>query len=256
MSLVDSNQMCTACTFIVFNCYKVVKKKWYQTGIFKIFVFVAIIAITVATGGAAAPGLLGAAGSVGASLGLTGLMAVIAGAVINALAAMIVMQIVGQLSTMVFGDKLGAIIGTVVTLVTMQFGSNLLNGSSIASSWGNMMQAENLLKLTMAIGDGISAYVQASAAGIITKTQELIENYEQKSEEISELFAKNIGYDMGSLDPMNLTNSVFGNPMEPPFQFITRTLLTGSDIADMSLNMLSNFSDLTVNTNLPFSAGD
>ena len=35
-SLISSTQMATACCFMVFNCYKVVKIRWYQRGIFKI----------------------------------------------------------------------------------------------------------------------------------------------------------------------------------------------------------------------------
>ena len=43
MGLKDSTQMATACSFMVFNCYQVVKKKWYQTGIFKIILVVILI---------------------------------------------------------------------------------------------------------------------------------------------------------------------------------------------------------------------
>ena len=45
MSLVDATQLGTQTSFMVLNSYKVVKKKWYQTGFFKLVVFVAVIAV-------------------------------------------------------------------------------------------------------------------------------------------------------------------------------------------------------------------
>lgn len=252
MSLVDSTQMMTAATFIVFNSYEVVKQKWYQTGIFKIFVFIAIIAITILIpplGGAA----VAAWASVGAAIGLTGLAAIIAGAIITQLVTMILMKVLTRVGVELFGDKFGQIFGAIATFVAMTMGQQMLQGATMASAWGNMMSASNLLQLTNATVNGISGYVAASTQGIIQKTQDLLEDYNKESKEISELFAQNIGYGRGVIDPMSLTDSVFGNFMETEAQFLSRTLLTGSDIAELSMEMLTNFSGYTVTTDLPLS---
>ena len=258
LSLVDSTQMSTACTFIVFNCYKVVKKKFYQTGIFKVVMFVAIVAISVATMGAAAPGLLGTAASVGAAVGLTGLAAIIVGAVINAIVAMIVMQIIGLLATEVLGAKIGLIVAMVVSVATMQVGTGLMNGASMTTIWSNMLSAQNLIAMTSAVGDGISGLIAMSAAETMVKTQDLIKDFEEESRKISELYAENVGYANVSIDPLSLTDVDFGNSFDGAFRattepldtFLSRTLMTGSDIAELSHDMLNNFTKYTLSTDL------
>jgi hypothetical protein len=253
MSLINSTQLATQCAFVVFNCYEVVKTKWYQSFIFKIILVVVIIAITVLTGGVGASGigLLGTNLAVGAALGLSGTLAVIAGAIANAIAAMIIMKIVTFGATKIFGEKLGAIIGAVVALVTLQVGTGLMNGMSLASTWGNLMSAANLIQLTNAVGTGVSGYIQASAMQTQQKTEELLETYNTRSKEISELFQQNIGYDRGVIDPMSLTDTMFGNFSESQAMFLSRTLMTGTDIAEMSMDMLNNFADYTLNLERP-----
>jgi hypothetical protein len=249
MSLIDSTQMMTAATFIVFNSYEIVKQKWYETGIFKIFVFVLIIAVSVIfapAGGAAATFYA----SIGAAIGLTGVAAVVAGAVITALASMIIMKILTVVSTAVFGEKFGQIIAAVAMIVAMAVGPGLIQGQSLSTSWGNLMSAENLLKLGNVLGDGIAGYIKASAMGTMDKTQELIDDYNKESQKISDLYAENIGYGRGLLDPIGLTDFNIGNFMETESQFLSRTLLTGMDIAEMSMDMLTNFSEYTLNTGL------
>lgn len=249
MTLVNSTQMMTACAYVVLNSYKVVKKKWYQTGLFKVITFVVLIAITIAIpplGGSA----IAAYATIGAMVGLTGILAVIAGAVITSLISMIVMRILQEVGTAVFGEKFGMIFAAVSSFVLTTVGASMLNGASLSAAWGNMMSASNLIQLTNATVNGISGYVQASAQGIIAKTSEMMEDYERESREISQLFAENIGYGRGVIDPMSLTDASVGNFLETESQFLSRTLMTGSDIAELSLDMLTNFSEYTLSTDL------
>ena len=48
----------------------------------------------------------------------------------------------------------------------------------------------------------------------------------------------------GVIDPMQFVS------LESLDSFLSRTLMTGSDIADMSLNMVGSYSDMTLNTDL------
>jgi hypothetical protein len=253
MSLVASTQVATACTYVVFNCYQVVKTKWYQTTIFKILVFVAIIVVTVMTAGvgSAGFGILGANVAIGMALGFTGLIAAIVGAVVNAIAAMILLKLISFASVELFGDKIGTLIAAIVSIVVMQVSTSLMNGASLASSWGNLMSASNIIGMTSAVGNGVAGYIQASAMGIQEKTQDLINDYNQESKDISQLFQQNIGYGRGYIDPMNLTDSSVGNFIESEKIFLSRTLMTGSDIANMTLDMLTNFADYTLNLDKP-----
>jgi hypothetical protein len=252
LSLVDSTQMMTCCTYAVFTCYEVVKQKWYQTAFFKIIVFVVIIALTVFLGpeiGIAAGGILGSSAAVGAALGFAGLMAVLVGAIANAIAAMVLMAILQKVGTAVFGDKIGAIIAAVAGAIAMAVGGGLMNGQSMSAMWGNMMSAVNIIHMTAAVGNGIAGYIQGSAQEMMVKTQEMMAQYEKDSKRIQDMFVKEFGMGDFHWDPNMLTNTNFGGVSEIPQCFLDRTLLTGGDIAEMSLNMVRDFADMTLNLN-------
>lgn len=248
MSLIDRTQMGTACSYLVLNCYEVVKLKWYQTGIFKIIVFVAVVAITVVTAGAGAPlvGILGTAASVGAAIGLTGTLALIAGAIINAVVAMILMKLIMAGAVAIFGEKIGQIIGVIVSLVTLNVGQSIMNGASLATAWGSLMSASNIMQLTNAVTGGVTAYVQAGAAETLEAGHKLLEDSQRQIKELQEKFAREFGYGRATLDPLSLTDGSIGNALENEATFLSRTLMTGTDIAQMSHDMLTNFASLTL----------
>lgn len=253
MSLPKATQLQINSAYLVFNSYKVVKKKWYQTGIFKIVMIIVIVAITIISppAGGVSAGILGSSAAVGAAIGLSGLTALIVGAAINAIAGMIVAQLIMTGATLVFGDKLGAIIGAIAAFAALQIGTALSNGMELSTMWQNLMSADNLIRMSSAVGNGVGGYIQASALDVVQKTNTMLEGYAEDMERMSELYAQNIGYDRGVIDPLSLTDVKFGNALESQDQFLTRTLLTGSDIAEMSIDMLSRFSDYTLSTRLP-----
>jgi hypothetical protein len=252
MPLVEATQMSTACCFLVFNCYEIVKQKWYQSSLFKIFLVVAVIAITVYTGGAGAGsiGLLGTNAAVGAALGFAGTAAIVAGAVANALAAMLLTQILTKASSALFGDKIGLIIGTLASLIAIQVGSAYMSGTSLSGSFGNLMKAENLLKLTVAAGDGYAGYMKAGAQETMLKTQKLLTTYGEQSAELSAKFEETFGTAGGAIDPLAFTEAGSTGAIESSESFLGRTLLTGSEIAEMSKDMLTNFVEITTQTDL------
>lgn len=248
MNLRDGTQMATACCYMVFNSYQEVKQKWYQSGIFKVILVVVSIVIAVYSGGAGA-GLLGSAASVGASMGFVGMAAIIVGSVANALAALILVQIIQGGATALFGDKIGAIVASVVSLVAIQVGTSLMNGGSLATSFNGLLKADNILKLTSSVGNGVSQYMSAAANEYIQKTEDVMRQYNIDSKAIQTAWEENIGYSQGIIDPMMLTDvaSVFNESAE---SFLSRTLLTGSEVAEMSIQMLSNFAEITLKTDL------
>ena len=251
LSIKDATQMSTACTYLVFNCYTVVKQKWYQTGLFKIVVIGLIIVVSIffPPAGGVGAGLLGTAAAVGASLGLVGLTAVIVGAIANALAAMLLSMLIMKTSTALFGDKIGAIVGTIASIAAVAYGTSLSSGQGFAASYGDMMSAQNIMKLSIAAGDGYTGYLKAENQDIIDKSLKLMEEYSEKSKEISNMYAQNIGFKGATFDPMLLTESAKLYP-ETPSMFLSRTLLTGSDISGMTNDMIGNFVAVTTSTQL------
>lgn len=245
-SLISSTQMTTACVYIVINCYKVVKQNFFETWFFKILLVVGIAILTGGLGGGATIGLLGANAAIGAAIGLTGMTAVIVGSIANALAALVLTTLLEVVATSVFGPQIGTIIATVIGFFAMQMASSIHSTGAFNFNWGDIIKVDNIMMLTNAVGKGYAAFVQ----GAITDMQADLEQYQdQASEEAKqaqqayyEMFGYNAG---GNIDPMMLISS---NPIiaESSDTFLTRTLLSGSDIVDMSMDMLNNYVELTM----------
>ena len=251
MSIVDATQMAGECTYLVINSYQVVKQKWYQTGIFKIILIIVVIAIIYFSGGfgAGAVGLLGTSAAVGAAVGLTGLAAIIAGFAINALAAMILVRLIQLGAVELFGEKVGLIIGTIVGIAAVAAGTGLMNGQTAASIFSTMTRADSLIAMTSALGSAAAQVVAINARDYATKSAGLLEDYSKETRALTDLYAKNLGYDNGVFDPTSLTNAP-GQLLESPDSFLARTLMTGSDIADLSMQMLYRFTQVNLDTKL------
>lgn len=246
MSLASANQMCTACVWIIFNCYKIVKQKWYQTGIFRIFLIIAIAIVSVVFTGGAGIGILGANLSVGTSLGFSGLTAAIVGSVANALAAVVLTSVIQYFSTRIFGEQFGALIGSILSFVVMNVAISFQMSGQFAFNWGDMMKAENLLKLTDSLSQGYSAYMQGVISNKYQATQQLVEDYQEQSKEISKKYSELIGYSNIAITSINFTGSGQLMQFEPSSTFLKRTLMTGTDIAQTSLDMLTDYVDLNL----------
>jgi len=111
-----------------------------------------------------------------------------------------------------------------------------------------MMRADNILKLTEAAGQGYSGYVKASIAELAQDTAQVMEDYQKVSREIQERYASVLGTNMA--DSQKIINSVLSGENESAASFLQRTLMTGTDIAQMSLDLLANFPEITTRTNL------
>jgi hypothetical protein len=249
MPLVAGTQMATACCFVVFNCYVVKKLKWYQTLAFQIILFVVIIAISVYF--PPASGLLGTNAAVGAAIGLTGTLAIIVGAIANFIAAAILLKIIEKVSVVIFGDKLGAIIGAVVGFVAIAYGPGLLNGTANLSTMvHSLSNISNIMSLASSVGNGITGYINAEITDIGKQMDQFSKDAKSKASEVSDLYAANIGYDRGSFDAMNLTDYVPFTP-ENREAFLARTTMTGTDNIELQMAFISKLVDLTITNTLP-----
>jgi hypothetical protein len=263
MSLVASTQMATACCFIVFNSYTVTTAPWWSAGFFKILLIVVAIAITVATAGATTPGLLGTDLSVGATLGLTGVAAVILGAVVNAIAAIVLVQLINIGATAILGPEIGPIIGTIVGLIALQTSTFIANGMSASQVLNLMMQPMNILKLTEAIGNAFAEAIQLVTQKTILDTNSMLAQYNAADVQVEDQYQAMFGSIDGAADltlnPLSLIDvslpNVTPSPImaESPTDFLSRTLMTGNDICDLSLSFVTDFCAANLSTKLPTS---
>ena len=255
MGMRDGTQMTTACCWMVFNCYTVVKQKWYQTGAFKIVLIIIIIVIAYFTGGAslgASGGVLGTNAAVGAAIigaGAGVAITAIVGAIANAIAAMLITKLITMAATELFGEKWGAIIGAIASVIALNVGSAMASGQTMANSFSGLMRADNILRLTEAAGRGYSEYIQASNSEIFAEQQNVLDTYKRESREVRQAWEDNLGGGNGVVDAAAITNAM-GVTVESMDSFLQRTLLTGSEVADMSMDMLNNFVAMTLRLDL------
>lgn len=242
MSLADTTQMATACLFLVLNSYKIVKTKWYQSGFFKVLVIVAAIAITIYTGQAEAlEGALGLGGTGGLILAATILVA----------SDLLLFKLMDIVLTMVFGAKIAAILEVAYALVSMNWEAFARDSTT---AFHLMMQAKTLLSMTEAVMNGVTKYIGAITQDVVSKLDDVQSAYKTASGEIAELYAQNIGYGRSLLDPTALLDggqAPLSLRPESMDTFLTRTLMTGSEIAELSFAFLHNFPELTLEPALP-----
>ena len=240
--LVDSTQMSSASVYLVFNCYEKVKQKWWQTGFFKIFFVVVVAIVSVAFTGGAGLGLLGSNLAVGSALGLTGISAAIVGSIANALAALVLTTVLSKLTENL--GIIGAIISAVISMAISGAMMSLQNGGGFNFNFAELMKAENILKLIDAAGQGYQAYVRGSITDMQNDLVKIQEQTNAELRRVREAFFEQFGYGGGQIDPMMFIGS---SPViaESRDTFLARTLMTGSDVADMSHEMLNSYVELT-----------
>jgi gas vesicle protein len=165
---------------------------------------------------------------------------------------MILMTIINKVAVAALGPKLGQLIGTIVGFVTMALVMGLNVGKSISEIFKDMMNATNLIALTNAVGNGIAGYIKGVTAGIETQITDVQKQTNDQLKSIEDQMATNFGTSIGPIDMGQITDVSSNNQvtMEPSSVFLTRTLMTGSDIADLSMSMITNFTDLTLNLDL------
>lgn len=261
MGLMNSTEVARDSLLLVINSYKVVKKKWYQKGFFKVFIVVAVITaivvLAVVTGGASlgpsAPilgGVLGSSAAIGAALGFSGLLALAVGTAVNVLAAMLITQLVSVVATEVLGEKLGKIVSIVVAVAMAMTGGNF-DFSNIGSNLASMGSMDKLLMLTDSASQIAGVYQQAEIDKITDKLADITEQHDEEIDRLKEQYEA-LGFGGGIIDPMMLTDFT-DNPMGAGFTpngfedaaaFLNRTLMTGSDLIEMSENMIYDFSEL------------
>ena len=252
MGIVDGTEMNNCSAYLVLNSYQVVKKKWYQTGIFAVILVIVIIVVSYfyPPAAGAAGGVLGTNAAVGAAIvgaGASAAVIALVGAVANAIAGMILGAILTRVATKVFGNSiLGQIIAVVAVIMLGNYQTAGANGApmSFAESFGSLMRAENLLKLGMSAVSGFSDYINASTMNILQEAEALREAYSAESRRIQEMYVEQFGAGK-VIDPMAFTAAGQGK-VESMDTFLSRTLMTGMDIAETTHSMLSEFAQLTL----------
>ena len=251
MGLIKGTQFTGANAYLILNSYQVVKKKWYQSGAFKIILVIAIIIISVVftpAAGAGVSGVLGSAGAAGTAIGFASgsVAAIVAGSIANIVAAIVVTKVITTVAVSIFGEKVGLIIGTVLSIAALNVGTSLANGQGWASNFSEMMNPVNILKLTDSVSQTFINDINTKTKELTHETEALVTEYEKEAKRIEDLYELNFGVGNG-IDIKAITElaSKFEYRKEDVGAFLSRTLMTGSDIAQLSQDMIDKFASMT-----------
>ena len=236
---------------VVFNCYKVVKQKWYQTTLFKIIIVIIAILIIVFTWGAGTPAAAGMIAGALAAVGITGMLMIYLAATLYVLAMMILSNIIMKVSVDVFGEKWGAIIGMIVSVIAMNYASTGTALGSFASIGTNGITAGTLIQGMSAVGQLYGSYVNGQLVGIGTAMQELQDEYKTKMDEIEQLTKEFLSPGTNLLDIGGYIESSKSFLMESSASFLNRTLMTGEDVIMITNGLIENFASVGLSTDLP-----
>jgi hypothetical protein len=252
LSFVDQTQVATACAFLVFNCYEIKKKEWYQEEWFNYVlsavVIVISIAITVATygyGGTAAG--VGAAAAIGAIFGLSGMAAIIVGATVLAIMQFIMSKLLGMLFSAMFkdmgtsGQVLSAAISAVISIAASW-------GTSSASVWTVLSDSSTLMGLASVATAAARAVIDENIKKINEDLQAMWKLYGEKSEQLAKLFEELTN---ASKFDTSIAAQFVNELTEKPEVFLKRTLMTGSDIVESTQRMISDYTELNLKLELP-----
>lgn len=243
------NQICVENVYVIFNCYKIVKIRWYQRGFFKVL-FAIVLAVVAAFFMPMLPGIFGPAMTVGTSMGFSGMTAAIIGSVTNALAGMMLSTLVTTMTGK--GGLLGSIIGAVLGFVLMNGITSVFNTGTWNFSWSEFFSIPNLLKMTDAASSIYGNMVQNNIAGMQAEMEAFQAEADKQLKEIQQRYTDILNVGNTYINPMKFTQAAT-TYAESGDAFLTRTLMTGMDIAHLSNEMLNKYCEL--NLSLPDAYG-
>ena len=239
MPLTKRTQLAQECVYMVFNCYKKTKQKWYQTSAFKWILAIILIIITIVTWGAATPATTAVwgAATLAATIGVT---IAIANLIMSFVIGYLVSYLLGKWSAgfiSVFGEKWGRIVMAVIQIVVSYY------------SAGGDISSQGWLKTAVQIIDVASQIFAAYVKGATVVQQAEYDAFMDKAEAdkkaleklSSEFFGEN---DLVSIDYLLQLQKTLRE--DSPTTFLTRTLMTGSDVVDITMGQISEMCSMNL----------
>ena len=240
MPLTRRTQLAQECLYMVFNCYVKTKQKWYQTSAFKIILAIILIIVIVVTWGAASTAAVGAWGAVATSVAATvGISVALAAMLLSALTGLLVSYLLGKWKAgfvSVFGEKWAGVVMAIISIV-------------VSAYTGGITTSEGWLQTAVQIIDIATQLFTAYAKGVMITRQHDYDAFMDQAEEdkklleklSSEFFGDN---DLVSIDYLLRLQKTLRE--DSPTTFLSRTLMTGSDVVDITLGQISEM--VTMNT--------
>ena len=234
MPLTKRTQLGQECIYLVFNCYVARKQKWYETGIFKIILAIIGIVLIILSWGTATPAV------VAAWTAAFGAYALLAYVIINLALGYMISYLMGKWKAgfeSVFGKRWANLVMAVVQIVATAYGS------------GGNMSSQGWLKTAVQIIDVASQLFTGYAKGVMVTRKADYDAFLDKAEEDQKLLEKLSTEFFGDNDLVSIDYLLELQKTlreDNPTTFLSRTLMTGSDVVDITLGQVTYMTDLTL----------
>jgi len=163
-----------------------------------------------------------------------------AGAVATAATNVVVASVVSTVAVQVFGAQLGSIVAFAAGSVALSLMAGANFSTSLAGLRDTLSTAEGLLRFTNAIGDAYQAHAAEKIMRLQGDFNTFMQGVKEERNYLNELMRQSGLDNAGGVDArqiMQALKQAFNN--EAPDDFLRRTLATGSDIAQMSMDFIS-----------------
>lgn len=249
MDIKRRTQLASECKHMVFNCYQVSKQKWYQTGAFKIVLAIILIIITVISWGTAsgpATGIWAAVANAAAAMGVSAaLLVALAKFALGYLISMIIGKMQGVFIALL-GERLGRIFAAIVTIVV----SIYAGGGNLSTAFSSGTALVNAVNIINATGQVFSAYTEGTMIERQKDMEAYVDQVKEEQKKIDELTAGFFGEGNNvSIDTLLSIQRLLRE--ESPDVFLSRTLMSSSEIIDMTYGMVSDMVSIEIHTRLP-----
>jgi hypothetical protein len=234
---------------LVFNSYQIVKRMWYQRAAFKILVIIIMITIiaiiTISTGGIGTGPAGKTAAAIVAALGVAGSTAIVLTLIlqiaISILATIVIKLILEEAFKLFFDDELAAMLATITTIVvTIGISAGYEGVSFTEAAIVALSDPLTVLSMTVTVADAALTYVNTvNQNKMISSTEnakKLLDDNKKIIEKNTELF--NLEPKIDNTEEIILDSLVFP---EKRNDFLTRSLVTGSDIRQITLSMVYDY---------------
>lgn len=253
LGIVRANQFGDYVGHIVFNSYEVNKHKWYEEGVLSMALMVVVVAVAAVTAGTSlsgSGGLLGSPAAIGGALGFSGALAIYIGTLANAIAAYMLMKVIQRGAIALLGEEAGMIVGTIAGMVAIAYGTSYMTGQPMSEVLQQAAQPQALTRLASSVGEGYTQFLQTSLKKDQRELNALYEEARKIEKQIDKLTEQNLSSGLDLIEPLSFIDAL-GQAGESRESFLQRTLMTGTDIAQLSLRMLENYANISLDESLP-----
>lgn len=240
MRPLDRTQLSYECGYMVFNCYKIVKKKWYQRGFFKVIMIIAAIVVTYFTAGAGSY-TMAMATAIGSTIAVSATVALIIASTITVLAGIVLGSLLSKGAVKLFGEKWGRVIAAIATIVLTRQAAG--SGAGGAANSTTQITAQTVVQALGAVQKVYSAYTEGAMIEMQDEMKALREKYDKDMKRIENLMKELQGNgNMFQLEDYMVASERLS--FESPSDFLARTLMVGSDVVDMTLGLVDNYTEV------------